>query len=892
MANSTNGTISQRISLVGGDDVVKQLQQLGDAGEKAVKQVQAATATPAGPLTDVSAVLTKLSPQLIGFGDQGTKALRQLQDASNASSGGFTALLFGISRLVPSFRGATEILKPMAEGFTELKGKVSEFGTALSEVATKIIPNFERVAALAAGASVGLLVEQISKANEELVAEANSAKLLNLTAEQFDALKQAAASSGISIDQAKEAYARFQGAIGAAAESQKGFNASLTSAVQVLRGNADATAAAAGNSDILRGGAKALADQMSGTVNVLRGSNAAAADNSNTFKRLGVDIFDVGGKLRAPTDILGDMLDKLSKLRDPAIQAREQAQLFSRDWTATVPALKNFADALGVAKTAADNLNKVPLPKVTITQPAGGGLAIENPNIKMVTENPNISMPTLKPNQAVAPSLGPPVRVVPPAATKEDGIPFTQLARQFASAKAELDRGLEDLRNHIGAVLGVALVPAFTALTQAINANGQSIIEWAQGIGEKAKPIITDFVTLIQNLGRADDQQQPLKTDFVKGLITAFEGAKDVVLALRTAFTGLSAAIDVVLGPINDIFGTKLTSGVVLITGLILQFTGAFGLLGSALGVIDALISSFVTGPLVLIAEGLGSIVALIGWPALLIAGITALVAYILTTTNAWSALKGWINDAWNVVKDFGSYLATGFKSILDAAGGWFQHVWALFDYWAEYYFGIVIQKLQALWDKIKAAGSAIASVFGAGGGTGDIAQPPISGAGGAINSGAATQSLATGGLIRGPGGPRDDRVPIWSSNGEFVLRTAAVRQVGLDFLYHLNRTGNVFTSLRQGMRGYSVGGLVAGFADRLTDGFMPRPLLNFAGGGLLLGDGGGSAGRVAVTLNIGGQTFADMLTPKDVATKLVKYARQSSITSGGRKPSWYGGGR
>ncbi|WP_407107867.1 transglycosylase SLT domain-containing protein [Rhodococcus aetherivorans] len=32
----------------------------------------------------------------------------------------------------------------------------------------------------------------------------------------------------------------------------------------------------------------------------------------------------------------------------------------------------------------------------------------------------------------------------------------------------------------------------------------------------------------------------------------------------------------------------------------------------------------------------------------------------------------------------------------------------------------------------------------------------------------------ADGGFITGPGGPRDDRVPIWASNGEFVVNAAA----------------------------------------------------------------------------------------------------------------------
>lgn len=48
---------------------------------------------------------------------------------------------------------------------------------------------------------------------------------------------------------------------------------------------------------------------------------------------------------------------------------------------------------------------------------------------------------------------------------------------------------------------------------------------------------------------------------------------------------------------------------------------------------------------------------------------------------------------------------------------------------------------------------------------------------------------LATGGYIRGPGGPTDDRAGLWRlSNGEFVQRAAVVALTGRDFQEALNR--------------------------------------------------------------------------------------------------------
>jgi hypothetical protein len=47
--------------------------------------------------------------------------------------------------------------------------------------------------------------------------------------------------------------------------------------------------------------------------------------------------------------------------------------------------------------------------------------------------------------------------------------------------------------------------------------------------------------------------------------------------------------------------------------------------------------------------------------------------------------------------------------------------------------------------------------------------------------------ALAEGGIVTGPGGPRDDRVLAWLSNGEGVLNAAATRRVGADFVNALN---------------------------------------------------------------------------------------------------------
>lgn len=46
----------------------------------------------------------------------------------------------------------------------------------------------------------------------------------------------------------------------------------------------------------------------------------------------------------------------------------------------------------------------------------------------------------------------------------------------------------------------------------------------------------------------------------------------------------------------------------------------------------------------------------------------------------------------------------------------------------------------------------------------------------------------ATGGYITGPGTGTSDSIPAWLSNGEYVMRAAAVRKYGLDFMHRINQ--------------------------------------------------------------------------------------------------------
>jgi hypothetical protein len=75
--------------------------------------------------------------------------------------------------------------------------------------------------------------------------------------------------------------------------------------------------------------------------------------------------------------------------------------------------------------------------------------------------------------------------------------------------------------------------------------------------------------------------------------------------------------------------------------------------------------------------------------------------------------------------------------------------------------------------------------------------------------------ALKSGGLVSGPGGPRDDKVPAMLSNEEYVVNAAAVRSVGVPFLNWINSLG----LKKPGVRQPGDGSQGVAFAPHFADG-------------------------------------------------------------------------
>jgi len=117
-------------------------------------------------------------------------------------------------------------------------------------------------------------------------------------------------------------------------------------------------------------------------------------------------------------------------------------------------------------------------------------------------------------------------------------------------------------------------------------------------------------------------------------------------------------------------------------------------------------------------------------------------------------------------------------------------------------------------------------------------------------------------GSIHGPGTGTSDSILARLSNGEFVMKDAAVRNYGVNFMHALN-------DMQIPAPKYELGGMVP-----LSS--IPR----FAAGG-------GIEHQSILNLHIGDQEFRGLKAPEAVARQLKTFAIDQQTTSTGRKPSW-----
>ena len=172
--------------------------------------------------------------------------------------------------------------------------------------------------------------------------------------------------------------------------------------------------------------------------------------------------------------------------------------------------------------------------------------------------------------------------------------------------------------------------------------------------------------------------------------------------------------------------------------------------------------------------------------------------------TELWGQLNGLFQAGFDFLSAGWDVIVAAAQAVFDALVGLAQSVWS----------GIV-SGAQSMWDTITGAfSSGVNAVIGFLGRVRDFALSVWNAITGAAKEAAAAQSdaagagaggFARGGPIYGPGTGTSDSIPAWLSNGEFVVRAAAVRKYGLITLQcaqpHAPRSGRL-PAFRRGRPG------------------------------------------------------------------------------------------
>jgi hypothetical protein len=318
--------------------------------------------------------------------------------------------------------------------------------------------------------------------------------------------------------------------------------------------------------------------------------------------------------------------------------------------------------------------------------------------------------------------------------------------------------------------------------------------------------------------------------------------------------------------------------------------------LAFATGLAAALQAQFLR--LVQAAQALWNLIAAFAQAAF--AGIAAAAAALLGELRSlWQAGVGALGATWDAVTAAAQAVLDGISAAVTAFWEQLQALWqagvdAVSALWAvivaaaQGAFDAIVAGLTAAWDFITSLwNSGIERLVGFLGQLRDfaigvwnaIAAAAQAALGVQQQAAGETGGFARGGPVVGAGTAMSDSIPAFLSNGEFVIRAAAVRKYGLSLFDALNRMRVDPSAFQR----FAEGGLA-----RSLQALVPQPL-RLAEGGLVASPSGALR---PINLTIGADSFTGLLAPEDLAQKLMRLAVTQQVRSAGRKPRYYGGGR
>src|SRR5262245_10375299 len=383
-------TIRQRITLEGGDELKKQLEALGKAGEQSFKQIQdAAQKTQVDPQRfaqteqaikalgatsgQLAAQFQQLANAATAFGTQGQQAtaqvtagLNQTNAAAAQTTNAFGALLAVANRFRVAIAGIAG-----AAGLAALTKGAADTGAAIADQADKLKLSVQQWMALRAviagtGGSIdnfvkgaGTAIDLLGKLKEETAAVSRTYKVLNEAGEEVTVTMTSAGAAAKKAASGLSSIMQTGDTVAILREAANQINRLNDSALQrTPERAAEATKALQGMGvslqTILRRDTVGMLREVVEQIDKLAGVKGEVAETTKAFLDLGVSLATLrGGDTLA---ILRATAEAINRIPEGAKQAAAGVKFFGDNWKEVVKTLTSGKAAIEDQRKASREL--------------------------------------------------------------------------------------------------------------------------------------------------------------------------------------------------------------------------------------------------------------------------------------------------------------------------------------------------------------------------------------------------------------------------------------------------------------------------------------------------------------------------------------------------------
>jgi hypothetical protein len=519
-----------------------------------------------------------------------------------------------------AFGNVRTAVEGSARGFLTLRGHLDAIPGSFSAVARAGTSLKAAVAGIFAFEGLNRAREAFSSVTESMSQLRNTAAGTGFATDAVAAFKSAVEQTGVIGEKVGPALVQFSGALGQARTSSTDLRNSLFPTVNVLKGTEGAANVASQGITTMHGALSDAATQAGQLVKVFEGGlEKGISDTSTPFKVLGINIEAFAKNASGMEQLLDAVAKGFVRLKqtDPGSAVRAAALLFGEDDITKFGTALDRIAAVGLPafKKEAQELGRVPSP--------------EEFNRLLDYESAWANL-----RGTIEAALRPVITAILPALTSLlKGTTDSVQALRDAFVKAGI---------------------------------GDALSQWAQDVRVDLQPALADIATLIKRTFKPDDIQ-PIRTDFVRGLVDAFASARDVINTVIAAFKVFIGVVDAALAPINAIFGTRFRGDVLLGVAALLKIVGGFAAIEAAVGLAKAALLAF-------------TVIARLSPFGLLAAAVALFVAKVTEGSDVakkfWDGVNGGTSEAAQALGDtatsaanFGTAASEAEKSVARALG-------------------------------------------------------------------------------------------------------------------------------------------------------------------------------------------------------------------------------